>query len=62
MNEYPWCTPQALGRLTLSQMLCLANEKPPGAPRELTNFEDLTKELAKIDAAETRWFTSNPKD
>ena len=47
MLEIPWATPQAIGKLTLPQLLCLSNERPPNQ-KQITSPE----EYARIEREE----------
>ncbi len=53
MRELPWASPGAIGRLTIVQLFCLGNEKPPGGgPRSAEGFRALAARLA---AEEGEW-------
>ena len=52
MNELPWASPDALGQLTISQILSLGHAKPPGTAMPLESMGEVLAEVARIDAAD----------
>lgn len=58
MTEFPWATPEALGRLTLVQLMCLSSEDSPGvAAKRARNADDFRRLMAEASRDEEEWET-----
>ena len=55
MNNVFWATPEAIGKMTFSQLLCLHNAKPPGTGEMATTFEEHEEMARRIDTENARW-------
>lgn len=60
MTEFPWASPAAIGALTISQVMALGSDKPPGTPTPIRSGEEFERAMARL-AAEARadeaaWF------
>lgn len=47
--------PAELGRLTIPQLLCLLNERPPGTSPRMTSSTDWQNYLDEREAERRRW-------
>jgi hypothetical protein len=54
MNELQW-TPDRLARMTIPQLLCLLNEKPPSAPGAIKTADDFAAMLDRKAAEDAAW-------
>jgi hypothetical protein len=48
-------TPAEIGRLTIPQLLCLVDERPPGEAAPITSVNDWEAYQAEREAARRRW-------
>jgi hypothetical protein len=52
----PWATPEALGRLTLVQLVCLGTEDAPDrAGRKARTADDFRRLMAEASREEEEW-------
>lgn len=54
MNELQW-SPHVINKMTIPQMLCVLNEKPPSAPGAIRTAEDFEAMLKKKADDEAAW-------
>lgn len=54
MQEKDW-PPDVVGRMTLPQLVCLLNEKPPGAREPLRSYDAYVAALAEQERKENEW-------
>jgi hypothetical protein len=54
MNELQW-PPATLARMTIPQLLCLLNERPPSAPGAIRTAEDFAAMLDRKAAEDAAW-------
>jgi hypothetical protein len=54
MTELPWATPEAIGRLTLTQALCLGSDRAPGDTR-IDSREKAEAYIERRRRAEAEW-------
>ena len=55
MTELPWASAEALGRLTLPQLLCLGLEKPPGGPSRCSTFAEYQAAMERRGRENAAW-------
>jgi len=59
MVNVPWASPDAIKKLTIPQLICVGNEKPPGR-NVIRNAEEWRAMMARREEEDRRWSSDAP--
>lgn len=54
-NALPWASPEAIKKLTIPQLVCIGNERPPTAGKGARSMHEYQQEMERRAEIERAW-------